>query len=219
MGSALGANWVAGGLTVRTCLSGRSQRTRSLASAARSRGRRFAAGRRPVRRRRVGRAARISPRGRAGHRGRGRKGRGDSGRRRSERSRAGDPRRDRRGAGRTRNWWTARSRVVHPRADRSTRVYLSGPPAAALAGLPAPWLDVVVLPGGLGAASALKMCTASMYQGHQRPDRPGDGDREAVRGARGVPRRRHPPVAGRRTRLAPRRGPGDPPSRRASQVR
>ena len=52
-----------------------------------------------------------------------------------------------------------------PRADRRTRVYLSGPDHPAVADLAAPWLDVVVLPGGLGAASALKMCTASMYKG------------------------------------------------------
>lgn len=52
-----------------------------------------------------------------------------------------------------------------PAAGRPTRVYLSGPHADRLAALTAPWLEIDVLPGGLGAASALKMCTASMYKG------------------------------------------------------
>lgn len=50
-----------------------------------------------------------------------------------------------------------------PRAGRPTRVYLSGPHAESF---PAnPWLDAVVLGGELGTASALKMCTASVYKG------------------------------------------------------
>ena len=49
-----------------------------------------------------------------------------------------------------------------PTSDRPTRVYVCGPRAEEVAG---PWLDVVRLPGPPGSASALKMCTASMYKG------------------------------------------------------
>jgi len=47
----------------------------------------------------------------------------------------------------------------------STRPYLSGPRAAEIAALP--WRDVspIVLPGPTGQASAVKMCTASVYKG------------------------------------------------------
>jgi 3-hydroxyisobutyrate dehydrogenase-like beta-hydroxyacid dehydrogenase len=52
-----------------------------------------------------------------------------------------------------------------PRADYRTRVYLSGPAAEALAaGAPA-WLDARVVGEEVGLASAVKMCTASMYKG------------------------------------------------------
>jgi 3-hydroxyisobutyrate dehydrogenase-like beta-hydroxyacid dehydrogenase len=46
-----------------------------------------------------------------------------------------------------------------------TRVYVCGPRAVELVQLPNPWIDVVQLAGPVGAASALKMCTASMYKG------------------------------------------------------
>ena len=53
-----------------------------------------------------------------------------------------------------------------PRADGpATRVYLSGPRADELAALPAPGVDMRKLAGPAGTASALKMCTASMYKG------------------------------------------------------
>ena len=49
-----------------------------------------------------------------------------------------------------------------PTPDRPTRVYVCGPRADEITG---PWLDVVRLQGPLGSASALKMCTASVYKG------------------------------------------------------
>jgi 3-hydroxyisobutyrate dehydrogenase-like beta-hydroxyacid dehydrogenase len=53
-----------------------------------------------------------------------------------------------------------------PRADSTpTRVYVCGPRAVELVRVPNPWIDVVQLAGPVGAASALKMCTASMYKG------------------------------------------------------
>ncbi|MGN9905928.1 DUF1932 domain-containing protein [Phytohabitans sp. LJ34] len=52
-----------------------------------------------------------------------------------------------------------------PSARPGARVYLSGPRAAEVADLP--WRDVrpIVLPGPTGRASAVKMCTASVYKG------------------------------------------------------
>ncbi len=54
-----------------------------------------------------------------------------------------------------------------PRTDGSSRttLYLSGPSAAVVAGLAGPGLSAVVVGGELGSASAVKMCTASMYKG------------------------------------------------------
>ncbi len=53
-----------------------------------------------------------------------------------------------------------------PRPGRSaTRIYLSGPRANEVAELASPWAEVIELPGPAGRASALKMCTASMYKG------------------------------------------------------
>jgi 3-hydroxyisobutyrate dehydrogenase-like beta-hydroxyacid dehydrogenase len=52
-----------------------------------------------------------------------------------------------------------------PPTPGSTTVYLSGPSAALLADLPAPGLDVQVVGPHLGTASAVKMCTASVYKG------------------------------------------------------
>ena len=52
-----------------------------------------------------------------------------------------------------------------PRPDYRTRVYLSGPAADALAAAAPTWLDVRVVGGDVGLASAVKMCTASMYKG------------------------------------------------------
>lgn len=52
-----------------------------------------------------------------------------------------------------------------PSARPGARVYLAGPRAAEVADLP--WRDVrpIVLPGPTGQASAVKMCTASVYKG------------------------------------------------------
>ena len=52
-----------------------------------------------------------------------------------------------------------------PPDEGVTRVYLSGERAAEVAALRHPRLDVRVLPGGVGAASAVKMSTASVYKG------------------------------------------------------
>lgn len=52
-----------------------------------------------------------------------------------------------------------------PHADYTTRVYLSGPGAEALAAAAPAWLDARVVGGQVGLASAVKMCTASMYKG------------------------------------------------------
>ena len=52
-----------------------------------------------------------------------------------------------------------------PRADYRTRIYVSGPAADALAAGAPEWLDVRVVGGEVGLASAVKMCTASMYKG------------------------------------------------------
>lgn len=52
-----------------------------------------------------------------------------------------------------------------PADQERTRLYLSGPAAEAVAGVPAPWLDVRVVGPDVGTASAIKMCTASYYKG------------------------------------------------------
>ena len=52
-----------------------------------------------------------------------------------------------------------------PRADYRTRVYLSGSRARELADGGPPWLDLRVVGEEVGLASAVKMCTASMYKG------------------------------------------------------
>ena len=52
-----------------------------------------------------------------------------------------------------------------PRADYRTRVYLSGARAEELADSAPPWLDLRVVGEEVGLASAVKMCTASMYKG------------------------------------------------------
>ena len=52
-----------------------------------------------------------------------------------------------------------------PRADYTTRVYLSGPGAEALAAAAPAWLDARAVGDEVGLASAVKMCTASMYKG------------------------------------------------------
>ena len=52
-----------------------------------------------------------------------------------------------------------------PRADYTTRVYLSGPGAEALAAFAPAWIDARVVGAEVGLASAVKMCTASMYKG------------------------------------------------------
>lgn len=52
-----------------------------------------------------------------------------------------------------------------PRVDYRTRVYLSGPRAREPAADAPPWLDLRVVGDEIGLASAVKMCTASMYKG------------------------------------------------------
>ncbi len=52
-----------------------------------------------------------------------------------------------------------------PRADYTTRVYVSGAGAETLAAGAPGWLDVRVVGEEVGLASAVKMCTASMYKG------------------------------------------------------
>ena len=53
-----------------------------------------------------------------------------------------------------------------PRADYRTRVYLSGARARELADAGPESLDLRVVGAELGLASAVKMCTASVYKGH-----------------------------------------------------
>lgn len=52
-----------------------------------------------------------------------------------------------------------------PRPGGDTMVYLSGPDADPLASLPADGIRTRVVAGGVGSASAVKMCTASVYKG------------------------------------------------------
>ncbi len=52
-----------------------------------------------------------------------------------------------------------------PRPDGSTRLYLSGPRAAEVAALGFAGAHPIVLGEAVGTASALKMCTASVYKG------------------------------------------------------
>lgn len=52
-----------------------------------------------------------------------------------------------------------------PRADTATMLYLSGPRAAVLADLPGEGLRTRVVGDRAGQASAVKMCTASVYKG------------------------------------------------------
>jgi 3-hydroxyisobutyrate dehydrogenase-like beta-hydroxyacid dehydrogenase len=52
-----------------------------------------------------------------------------------------------------------------PAKGRTTRVYLSGPRAAEIAALPFKGVDLVVVGPEVGAASAVKMSTASVYKG------------------------------------------------------
>jgi 3-hydroxyisobutyrate dehydrogenase-like beta-hydroxyacid dehydrogenase len=52
-----------------------------------------------------------------------------------------------------------------PRADYRTRVYLSGRSAADLVSAAPAWIDARIVGDTVGLASAVKMCTASMYKG------------------------------------------------------
>ena len=52
-----------------------------------------------------------------------------------------------------------------PRPTTSTRIYLSGPRAAEIAALPGPGIDARAVGDAIGTASAIKMCTASVYKG------------------------------------------------------
>jgi len=53
-----------------------------------------------------------------------------------------------------------------PRPGGRTTLYLAGPRAGELAGLPAPGLEPRIVGPELGLASAVKMSTASVYKGH-----------------------------------------------------
>ena len=53
-----------------------------------------------------------------------------------------------------------------PRADYRTRVYLSGPRALEVGEAGPAWLDLRIVGAEIGLASAVKMCTASVYKGH-----------------------------------------------------
>jgi 3-hydroxyisobutyrate dehydrogenase-like beta-hydroxyacid dehydrogenase len=52
-----------------------------------------------------------------------------------------------------------------PRKPGTTRIYLSGPRAAEVAALPFTGVELVQVGGEVGTASAVKMCTASVYKG------------------------------------------------------
>lgn len=52
-----------------------------------------------------------------------------------------------------------------PNSRPGARIYLCGPNAARLAALPWRHVEPIVLPGPVGRASGLKMCTASVYKG------------------------------------------------------
>lgn len=52
-----------------------------------------------------------------------------------------------------------------PRSRGTTRIYLSGPRADEVAALPFAGVDCVAVGGSVGLASAVKMCTASVYKG------------------------------------------------------
>ncbi|WP_165960199.1 NAD(P)-dependent oxidoreductase [Actinocrispum wychmicini] len=52
-----------------------------------------------------------------------------------------------------------------PRPDTDTRIFLSGPAVAELAELPAPGIRWITVGSEIGAASAVKMCTGSVYKG------------------------------------------------------
>jgi 3-hydroxyisobutyrate dehydrogenase-like beta-hydroxyacid dehydrogenase len=52
-----------------------------------------------------------------------------------------------------------------PRADHPTRVYLSGRSAAEVAAIAPAWIEARTVGDAVGFASAVKMCTASMYKG------------------------------------------------------
>jgi 3-hydroxyisobutyrate dehydrogenase-like beta-hydroxyacid dehydrogenase len=52
-----------------------------------------------------------------------------------------------------------------PRRTGTTRIYLSGPRAAEVAALPFDGVEVIVVGDEVGAASAVKMSTASVYKG------------------------------------------------------
>ena len=170
MGSALGAGWVEGGHRVVVCLTGRSERTRELASAAGLEG---VAGLDDV----VEAAdvvVSVVPPAQAA-------------------AVAADVAESARRAGR--RPLVADLNAISPRTvldledllagagcdlvDGSisggpprpgaapTRVYLSGARAIDVVDLANPRLDGVVLGDRVGTASALKMCTASLYKGHQ----------------------------------------------------
>ena len=163
MGSALGANWTAGGAEVRTCVAGRSPRTRALTAAA---------GLRTVDTMHdvvtCDLVVSVVPPGQA----------------RGAARAIADAAVQARAHPLVVDLNAVSPGTVHdieatlagaglelvdgsisggpPTAGRPVRVYVCGPRAGEIGG---PWLHVVQLPGPLGSASALKMCTASMYKG------------------------------------------------------
>ncbi len=52
-----------------------------------------------------------------------------------------------------------------PAKPGTTRIYVSGPRASEVAALPFAGVDVIPVGGEVGSASAVKMCTASVYKG------------------------------------------------------
>lgn len=54
-----------------------------------------------------------------------------------------------------------------PGAEHPTRIFIAGPRAAEIATLGVPGVRWVGIEGGIGAASAAKMCTASVRKGHE----------------------------------------------------
>ena len=77
-----------------------------------------------------------------------------------------------------------------PTHTPGARVYLSGPRADEVAALPwAGKVEPIVVGDGIGTASALKMCTASVYKGLDRAADAGDAHGRAARRPRSRPRR------------------------------
>ena len=166
MGSAVGAAYLAAGQRVVTTVAGRSERTGRLAERA---GLELLPDLERSSRRRTSCSRSCRPTGpsrRCGDRGCGGADRQQAARRRLERGRPGDRARDRSFAGRGRA--RARRRLHLRRAAECGLPHARlpvGTRAAELAAAAPPWLDLRVVGDEVGLASAVKMCTASMYKG------------------------------------------------------